>query len=55
MDKNKKKQKHIENSIKKQNLAAWADIERLEPISKVPIPSEDQVINAKEWVDKNQL
>lgn len=34
--------------------AAWADIEEIEPISRVPKPSLDSVIKAKEWVEENQ-
>lgn len=54
MNKNKKKEKNFSNVIKKQDTAAWADIHKELPDSKVPIPSLEQVINAKEWVDSNQ-
>jgi len=40
--------------IEHQQTAAWADIKNIVPESRVPIPSEDQVENAKEWVDTNQ-
>ncbi|MDA8442503.1 MAG: DUF3787 domain-containing protein [Peptococcaceae bacterium] len=34
--------------------AAWANIERLAPVSHIPIPHPSEVENAKEWVDSNQ-
>lgn len=34
--------------------AAWAEIERIKKISKVTIPSDVQVRNAKDYVDGNQ-
>lgn len=40
--------------IEKHETAAWANIEGTEPISNVNIPSETQVVNAKEYVDTNQ-
>jgi hypothetical protein len=40
--------------IEKHNTAAWADVDETQPVSNVTIPSEDQVINAKEWVDTNE-
>lgn len=46
----KKSNKPIENH----KTAAWADVESVEPDSRVPIPSEEAVINAKEWVDSNE-
>lgn len=54
MAKNKKKEKHMGMPIEEQNTAAWANIERKQPVSEVPIPDEDAVHNAKEWVDTNQ-
>lgn len=36
---------------KKEEHAAWADIDKLKPHSKVGIPSMEGVVNAKEWVD----
>ncbi|MCR1899841.1 DUF3787 domain-containing protein [Irregularibacter muris] len=54
MAKNKKKQRPMKMPIEEQNTAAWANIERLQPVSKVPIPDDDQTHNAKEWVDTNQ-
>jgi len=54
MSKNKKKEKNMKIPIEKQNTAAWANIERKQPASNVPIPDLHQVMNAKEWVDSNQ-
>lgn len=54
MAKNKIKEKHMARPVEEQNTAAWANIEELQPHSRVPIPSDIQVKNAKEWVDTNQ-
>lgn len=40
--------------IEKHNTAAWADVDEKKPISNVIIPGEDDVINAKDWVDTNE-
>ena len=40
--------------IENHNNAAWADIRRTKPVSEVPVPSEFDVENAKEYVDENQ-
>jgi len=40
--------------VEKHNTAAWADVDKKQPVSNVAIPSEAQVINAKEWVDANE-
>jgi hypothetical protein len=37
--------------IKNEGTAAWADANKLMKESQVNIPSENNVINAKEWVD----
>ncbi|WP_352419764.1 DUF3787 domain-containing protein [Proteiniborus sp.] len=54
MSTNKKKERNMGMPIEKQNTAAWANIEKKQPISNVPIPDYHQVKNAKEWVDSNQ-
>ncbi|HHV29012.1 CDIF630_02480 family spore surface protein [Acetivibrio mesophilus] len=54
MAENKYKQKNMATPIEKHDTAAWANIEKEKPDSKVPIPSETQVKNAKEYVDTNQ-
>jgi len=51
---NKKKEKNMAMPIEKQNTAAWANIEKQLPKSRVHIPNSHQVTNAKEWVDSNQ-
>lgn len=51
---NKAKNNRPEKPIERQNTAAWANIEEMEPVSNVSIPSEMQAINAKEYVDENQ-
>lgn len=42
---------HSTTPIKREDTAAWADIDRVLPHSKVSVPSETNVTNAKEWVD----
>ncbi len=37
--------------IKNEGTAAWADAERLMKETQVNVPSERNIINAKEWVD----
>jgi len=44
------KRKPIENH----KTAAWASIEKMKKHSNVAIPAEDQVIHAKEHVDRNE-
>ena len=38
----------------KHNTAAWANVQKTKPVSRVTVPSEVEVMNAKEWVDSNQ-
>lgn len=47
----KKNRLTAQRPIENHKTAAWADIERELPQSKVPIPSERAVREAKEWVD----
>ncbi|WP_084281431.1 CDIF630_02480 family spore surface protein [Alkaliphilus transvaalensis] len=54
MTKNNFKARHMGEPVEKHDTAAWANIEDLKPVSRVPIPSEVQVKNAKEYVDTNQ-
>ncbi len=54
MSENKFKQKNNFTPIENHKTAAWANIEDLKPISKVPLPSKIEVDNAKEWVDTNR-
>ncbi|NLM44766.1 MAG: DUF3787 domain-containing protein [Clostridiales bacterium] len=54
MASNKKKDKNMALPTEKQRTAAWANIEKLQPESRVTVPDFEQVKNAKEWVDSNQ-
>lgn len=54
MAKNKFKEKNMGRTIESHRTAAWANIQELKPVSRVPIPSEIEVKNAKEYVDTNQ-
>ncbi len=54
MAKNKFKEKFMAGPIEQHDTAAWANIERRKEVSNVTMPSEMQVIDAKEHVDSNQ-
>ncbi|SDK76049.1 CDIF630_02480 family spore surface protein [Natronincola ferrireducens] len=54
MAKNKFKENHRDRTIENHQTAAWANIKDLKPQSRVPIPDEIEVRNAKEYVDTNQ-
>ncbi len=54
MAKNKYKEKHMAMPIESHVTAAWASQATLKPVSKVNIPDEEQVMNAKEYVDSNE-
>ena len=54
MAKNKAKEHSMREPIEKHTTAAWANIEETKPVSNVTIPSEEEVMNAKEWVDTNE-
>ncbi len=54
MPEKKIKDFHQSVPVEKQDTAAWADIECVKENSRVTIPSEKQVVNAKEYVDANQ-
>lgn len=54
MDKNKKFYTKSPQTVEGDRLAAWADIETTHSEAKVPIPSEQCVVEAKEWVDNVQ-
>ena len=51
---NKFKEKHMGKPIEKHETAAWANIESTKQVSKVNMPSDEQVDNAKEYVDSNE-
>ncbi|TGE32204.1 DUF3787 domain-containing protein [Desulfosporosinus sp. Sb-LF] len=56
MTENTSKEKFLANPIERHDTAAWrGHIESTKPQSNVPIPSEESVQNAKEWVDTNSL
>lgn len=56
MTENKSKEKFLANPVERHDTAAWrGHIEKTKPESNVPIPSEESVTNAKEWVDTNSL
>jgi len=54
MSDNKKKQTFMQKPIERHDTASWADVEEKKPVSRVIIPKEIGVINAKEYVDQNQ-
>lgn len=54
MAENRHKERNMAMPIEKHNTAAWANIEETKPVSKVTVPSEIQVRNAKEHVDTNE-
>jgi len=54
LSKKKKKSNNRRQPIEAHNTAAWANIERHQPVSNVSIPSDFEVINAKEYVDENR-
>ena len=54
MAKNNFKEKNMVKPIENHETAAWASQAGLKAVSKVNIPDEIQVRNAKEYVDSNQ-
>ena len=54
MAKNKNKEKNMAMPIERHDTAAWANINKMKASSKVNIPDEIQVRDAKEYVDSNQ-
>lgn len=54
MAKNSFKEKNMSRTIENHQTAAWANIGTLKPVSRVPVPDEIEVKNAKEYVDTNQ-
>ncbi|WP_425448088.1 CDIF630_02480 family spore surface protein [Dethiothermospora halolimnae] len=54
MAKNRYKQRKMEIPIENHKTAAWANIEKIKRVSRVPIPSLLEVENAKEYVEENQ-
>jgi len=54
MEGDRLKDSFMEVPIEKHDTAAWADIEKLKPVSKVSVPSEFDTKNAKDYVDANE-
>lgn len=54
MGKDKVKDSFMEVPIEKHETAAWANIHKTKPVSRVTVPSERSVKNAKEYVDGNE-
>lgn len=54
MSENKRKQTFMQKPIERHDTASWADIEENKPVSRVLVPKEIGVINAKEYVEQNQ-
>lgn len=53
MSENRYKESHIKTPVENHATAAWADSERLKEVSRVNMPAEAQVMEAKEYVDEN--
>lgn len=53
MTENKYKEFHMRTPVENHATAAWADMDDLKDVSRVNIPDETQIINAKEYVDEN--
>lgn len=54
MAENRKKEIYQQKPIERHDTASWADAQKKKQVSKVLIPRENGVINAKEYVDQNQ-
>lgn len=54
MPNKRNKFKNLKMPIENHYTAAWADAEKLKSDSKVNLPNEIQVRNAKEYVETNQ-
>lgn len=53
MEENKFKEYHRKTPVENHATAAWADTGRLKAVSRVNIPDEMQIVEAKEYVDAN--
>lgn len=51
---NEFKEKNMSIPIENQKTIAYYDLKGLNPESRVPIPTLNGVIKAKEWVEENQ-
>lgn len=54
MAKNRFRQKFNAVPIEQHTNSPISNIAKTKPVSKVTIPDEEDVMNAKEWVDTNQ-
>lgn len=54
MSKNTRKETFLQKPIERHDTASWADADKNKRVSKVLVPKEDGVINAKEYVDMNE-
>jgi hypothetical protein len=54
MAKDKYKGKHMAQPVESHATAAWASQSQLKAVSKVNIPDEQQVENARDYVNENQ-
>ncbi|HHT69109.1 MAG TPA: DUF3787 domain-containing protein [Firmicutes bacterium] len=55
MTKPKNKAKRVRNlPIEEHSTAAWANVEREKPESKVTVPSTEDMELAREWVNQNR-
>lgn len=54
MAKNKYKEKDMAKPVENHDTAAWANRSKMKSLSKVNLPDQEQIENAKEHVDSNQ-
>lgn len=54
MANNKYKEKHMAQPIENHATAAWADKPQFKTVSKVNLPDEEQIENARDYVNENQ-
>lgn len=54
MAKNRYDGKNMSIPVENHKTAAWANIKHVKRDSRVPLPSNFEVENAKEWVDNNE-
>ncbi len=50
----KKSKRNISKPVEKHETAAWADIEKVKPVTNVSMPNESSVRDAKDHVDSNE-
>lgn len=52
--KNRYKEKNMSKQTEHHDTAAWANISDMKEVSNVSVPDEENVMEAKEYVDSNQ-